>query len=80
MTWNHRVVRSVSAVDGTVAYTIREVFYEDDGKVSGWTADAIEPHGETLDELRQNIARMAECTDRPVLDEDELQADAEETP
>jgi hypothetical protein len=59
MSWNYRVVKS-------------EVYYED-GKVDGWTEDAIAPGGETVDELREELQRMISCLDKPVLDEAELE-------
>ncbi|MCA1782025.1 MAG: hypothetical protein LC679_07580 [Intrasporangiaceae bacterium] len=79
MNWNHRVMRKTHDT-GEVAYSIREVFYESDGedagKIIGWTADAMDPHGETLDELRADLARMLAACDRAVLDEDVLKARA----
>lgn len=69
MHWNHRVMRQ--HFDGTdeVTYGIREVFYNDDGSIDGWTAEPIDPHGETVEELRADLERMLACLDRPVLDE-----------
>lgn len=72
MTWNHRVVRAVQ--NGEEGYSIREVFYNDDGSISMWTKDPIDPYGETLDGLRLTLERMLECLDKPVLDEQELEA------
>lgn len=75
MTWNHRVMRSEYA--GESYHTIREVFYDEDGNIEGWTAEPIAPQGETPEELRDELQRMLACLDRPVLEEDELVAATE---
>ena len=76
MRWNHRAMRTVHD-NGEVAYSIREVFYDDDGTIEGWTAEAMDPHGETLDELRADLVRMLACLGKPVLDEGEELARSE---
>lgn len=69
MTWNHRVFRSVDE-HGEVAFTIREVFYDDDGKVEGWTKDPIAAYGETLEGLRTELIRMLAATANPILEDE----------
>lgn len=66
MTWNHRVMRGVAY--GETFFSIREVFYDDDGTVQNWTADPIDPYGETLDELKTCLEQMLAACDQPVLD------------
>lgn len=70
MTWNHRVMKHEE--DGVTLYTIREVFYEDDGGIS-WTAEPIHPQGETLGELQSEVEMMLTAFTRSVLDEGELE-------
>ena len=73
MTWNHRVMHSKDEKHGEDSFTIREVFYDDDGKtITGWTQEAIEPMGETLDGLKLTLNRMLEACALPVLEEKEL--------
>ena len=36
-TWNYRVVASEDPEFGEAIYTIHEVFYDDKGKIDGWT-------------------------------------------
>ena len=74
MTWNHRVVKSEPDEKGYVYYSIREVFYKDDGSIFGWTTDPIDPFGETPEQLKADIDRMSKAFDLPVLDESELAA------
>lgn len=63
--WNYRVtVESQSDYD---YYCIREVYYEDD-KILGWTADGVGPDGETKNELANDLLRMTEAFDKPVID------------
>ena len=77
MHWNHRVmIRHHEGTDET-SMGIREVFYDDDGNIDAWTADDMDPHGETLEELRADLERMLACLERPVLDERVEEARAE---
>jgi len=69
MGWNHRVMRK-KFPDGRYWFSIREVYYDEDGKVDGWTVDDIAPGGETVKELRAELKRMLACLNKPVLDAD----------
>lgn len=61
MYWNHRVMLHP---DGT--YRIHEVFHNEDDGV-GWTANAIAPQGDTLEELRWELTHMLAALDKPFL-------------
>jgi hypothetical protein len=74
MSWNHRVCKETT--HGEVSYSIREVFYTDAGAVSLYSFDPDAPYGETLDELRADMARMTAAVEKPVLDLDTLEFDA----
>lgn len=67
MTWNFRVVRE--STGGLQWHSIREVYYDRRGEVDGWTEEPVAPLGESLDELRADLARMAEALNRPTLEE-----------
>lgn len=67
MTWNFRVVRE--STEGFPWYSIREVYYDRHGKVGDWTEKPVAPLGESLDELRADLARMAEALNHPTLEE-----------
>jgi hypothetical protein len=45
MTWNNRITKDK---DG---YAIREVFYDEQGKVEGWTEEALTGYFETKEDL-----------------------------
>lgn len=62
MTWNYRVFQEA---DGD--YSIREVFYAEDGSIIGWTANAVEPIGRSLEELTVSIADFQAALQLPVL-------------
>lgn len=63
MTWNYRVFREE---DG--GYVIREVFYDDDdSSIEACTEKAVEPFGESLEELAQDIEWFKEALTMPVL-------------
>ncbi len=52
------------------AYNIREVFYNDEDQIIGWTVDGIDPYGESLEELAETIAWFAEALTKPILEVD----------
>ena len=54
MTWNYRVVHRVA--NGEDLYAIHEAYYEDDKPIS-LTEEAVNPQGETLDELKDDFAQ-----------------------
>ena len=62
MTWNYRVFREENG-----DHVIREVFYTEDGAILTCTAEAIEPFGESLEELAQDLAWFQEALQLPVL-------------
>lgn len=69
MTWNHRVFE-VKHKDETY-FELREVYYDEQGKVIGYTQEGASPLGEDMDELRQDLGRMLLALDKPILkDED----------
>ena len=49
-------------------YGIHEVYYDEVGEVDGWTADEIQPFGETPEELKQCFELMSLAFDKEVLD------------
>ncbi len=70
-TWNNRIFRHKA--DHGDWYAIHETHYDDDGKPIGWTVDAQEPFGETVDDLISSLKLMladAERFKNAVLDYD----------
>lgn len=66
MSWNYRVM--LQSAKGEKTYGIHEVYYSDRGKVQGWTTDIMPPCGDTLAELRRDLAFMSKAFKGPVLD------------
>ncbi len=66
MSWRYRVIRRVD--DNEVGYGIHEVFTLPDNDVT-WTAEAVGPFGETLEELSDDLALMQRALSEPVLEE-----------
>lgn len=65
-TWRYAVTRSRN--DEGFYYEIREVYTDADDEISGYTADPINPFGETLKEIQESLTRMATASLGPVLD------------
>jgi len=67
--WNHRVIRKELEYDCEtfVTFGIYEVYYTE-GKPTACTVEMMKPHGETLDELKQDLERFQKALEHPVLD------------
>ena len=70
MSWNYRVVRDVHQVGNEEheSYTIREVYYDKDGEIEGWTQDACYPAGDTWQECGNDHAIMGRAIGQPIVD------------
>lgn len=67
--WNYRVrQRNGKDFDGEeyVTFDIIETYYNEVGELEGWTSE-IAPQGETLYELHQDMERMRQAFEKPVL-------------
>lgn len=73
MSWNYRVVHKTRQARGTDEvvdlYSIREVYYDDDGKPNGW-AKASVANWETLDDCAGTLDLMRGALDKPVMEYD----------
>jgi len=72
VTWNYRVIRKVTRVDGRdeFQYGIHEVYYDDDHIPTSCTVDPVTPYGESEEELAQDMRYFAAALEKPVLDYD----------
>lgn len=61
-------------------YTIREVFYEQDGRMIAYGAAPLAPAGGSLNELTQELAWMVEALAAPVLAIEEVDAEIAKHP
>ena len=69
--WNHRVVKE-KLEDGTEWFSVREVFYNDDGSIYAYTEDPIDISGESVDGMRQSVTRILDCLNKDVLIDGEV--------
>ena len=67
--WDYRVIRSVDVADNE-EYSIRKVYYDDDGNILKCSRRPATPGGRSLDRLRADHKRMMEATLKPALDLD----------
>lgn len=72
--WNHRVVRRTAppiTKNGPpyVYYEIHEVYYDEQGMM-GMTQEPINPHGESLEDLKWVLEKMLASLEKPVIDYD----------
>lgn len=79
MTWNYRVCKETKeAGSGPVdIYSIREVYYNKEGKIYAYSENPIAPYGESPEELEADLELMLRARTRPILDLAEVEfADA----
>jgi hypothetical protein len=68
LTWDYRVIGR----DGE--YAIYEVYYDNAGHIEAFSDEPVWPVGESLEELRQDLAHYHHALEQPVLDYQELRA------
>lgn len=67
-TWNYRVIRKEHET-GDAIFQIHEVYYDDARKIDGWTVGPVEPSGESIAELREDIRHFQSAFRKEVLEE-----------
>lgn len=70
MSWNYRVVKHTQiSLMGEIEYSheIHEAYYNDDGSIRAISKDPIPAHGESLEDLQQDLTWMLEALSKPVL-------------
>ena len=65
MVWNYRVARNNNNEEEE--FSIREVYYQEDGSIHGITVDAIAPVSESVEGLKEVLQRMLEACEKSVL-------------
>lgn len=68
--WDYRVLRKEHET-GDVTFHIHEVHYGEDGAIELWSVDPVEPMGESVSELREDIRYFLRAFRRPVLQQKE---------
>ena len=59
--WNYRVINRAGD------FAIHEVFYDESGKVKGWTETPVFPRAESLEGLAAELACYADAIHKPVI-------------
>lgn len=78
--WNNRIVRVTNPdmehdPDGDwpkYEYRVHEAYYNNDGDICGLTGGAVEPYGNSIEELKAVLERMLKACDDPILDADKI--------
>lgn len=70
MTWNYRVIKQVHPTGTT--YTIYEVYYDEQDNIQFVTENPVNPHGETIIGLKNDLKYMRKALNLPILDMDEV--------
>ena len=79
--WNYRVVEknTTNKIDcsemeyDTTVYEVHEVYYDEDGNITMWSAESIIPYGEgCVKDLEVDIKFMLEACSKPILKESDL--------
>lgn len=76
--WDYRVVRSVFRIPGAdrdeVSFGLHETYYDDAGKPTSCTEDAVDVSSETVEGLRWVLDRMIEALAKPILEMKDFEA------
>ena len=70
MSWNYRVVRFKDEENQETYYELKEVFYNRDGSLMGYSDATVS--GESFDDVIKVLAMMKEDAHKAVIDEAEL--------
>lgn len=74
-TYDYRILKDRDGI-----FSVREVCYDPDGTIAGWSDEPVSPCGETEDEFKKNLDLYNQARNCPVLDEVELQAKQKDDP
>lgn len=68
--WNYRIVKQIDK--DRQYFTIREVYFDDNGNPDSVTKEEMSPGGETLEELMKDYERYKKAFDSPIIIYDAL--------
>jgi len=71
MSWNYRVIRNVDGL------RIFDVYYNEAGQPVGSNVSPTYVYGETVDDLKVQLALMLEALERPILEERDVGSQGE---
>lgn len=67
MTWNYRIMKRKNS-EGDYDFGIYEVYYDDNGKVKGWTEDSMTPVCSSSDDLKYEMKVMMRAFEKDTLE------------
>lgn len=76
MSWNYRVIEKDGFLprelqtyknEKVTFYEIHEVYYDNEGNITMFSADPISPYGDDLDDLAKDLEKIKEALKKPVL-------------
>ena len=69
--WNHRVVKQ-KLEDGSEWFSVREVFYNDDGSIYAYTESPVDISGESIEAMKEYCQWILNCLDKDILVDGEV--------
>lgn len=68
--WNYRVIKKhfESPYEKEFRYGIHEAYYDDEGRIISISVEPMDPHGDTPEELAEDMKYMALALEKPILD------------
>lgn len=72
MSWNHRVVKK-TLEDGSVEYSIRETFYNEEGVIYAYGENPVSLSCESIEDLSQYIEWCLKAIGEPLLIDGEVE-------
>jgi len=67
--WNYRICRE-TLDNGDLFFTLREVYYDDEGNPNGWTAEPVDFAGDSWKDVAEGISLASGCIGTAILDLD----------
>lgn len=69
--WNYRVLKKDEL------FAIHSVYYDDEGKIVGWSQNPDPVIDEDIDSLKAQLTLMIEATEKEVIDLDTIEKESE---
>jgi hypothetical protein len=66
--WNYRLMKR--KINGKLLYAMHEVYYDEHGKVNGWTETPITPYHELKRDVITELRKMMVGAKQPILNYD----------
>lgn len=65
--WNYRVIKTHCLEIEEDNYQVFEVYYNDNNKIEGWSAQPDAASGESVSGLRDDLHHQLEALEKPIL-------------